>query len=125
MALEQGPHGKARRRLAKSLKIRSELGNKRGIAESLEGLAGVAVGMEQRERAARLYGAAAALRIAIGAPVPPRDHEEQARRIAIVRAGLGEGASAAAWARGEAMTLKQAVSYALETNGMGAVVSPI
>jgi tetratricopeptide (TPR) repeat protein len=125
MAEEQGQHGRARKRHAMSLRIRRALGNKRGIAESLAGLAGVAAGMGQHERAARLFGAAAALRATIGAPLPPCDHEEQARRVATVRAGLGEGAFAGAWARGEAMTLKQAVNYALETNGMGAVVSPI
>ena len=45
-----------------SLVLRRDLGDRRGVVECLEGLASVAAGSGDRERAARLYGAAAAQR---------------------------------------------------------------
>ena len=58
----------------------------------------------QAERAARLCGAAEALREAIGAPVP-RYRGQYERAIALARATLGEQAFAAAWAAGRALSL--------------------
>ena len=37
--------------------------------------------------------------------------------VAAARSGLGDGAFDAAWAEGQAMTLKQAVAYALDETG--------
>ena len=97
-----------------SLALRRELADKRGIAESLEELAGVAGAQGQAERAARLYGAAEALREAIGAPIVPVDRARYERAVAAARTQL----DAAAWTRlraeGRAMPLEEAIAYALE-----------
>ena len=77
-----------------------ELGDQHGLAECLEGLAGVAVAQGHLEHAARLLGAAEALREATGAPLSPRERVRYDRDVSIVRAGLGEAAFVAAWATG-------------------------
>jgi predicted ATPase/class 3 adenylate cyclase len=90
------------------------LGDKQGIAISLGGLAAL-VGMQgQPVRAVRLLGAAAALREAIGVPLPPFLRPDQQRGIAALRTGLGEEIFAAVWAQGQALTLEQAVHEALD-----------
>ena len=73
VAHAQGDDGRATALYEESLTLCRELGDKHGLAECLEGLAGVAVAQQHLERAARLLGAAAALREAIGAPLSPRE----------------------------------------------------
>jgi predicted ATPase/DNA-binding XRE family transcriptional regulator len=72
-----------------SLILSWKLGLKRGVAFSLEGLAAIAAGGAQPVLAARLYGAAAALRAAIGAPLAPVDLAEQQNVEQKARAALG------------------------------------
>jgi hypothetical protein len=75
-------------------------------------------------RAARLWGAAAAQHQAVvGRPL--REDEDQpfdtpaqaAESLEALRAQLGAAAFDAAWAEGQAMTLEQAVAYALDDAG--------
>ena len=89
------------------------------IAECLEGLAGIAAAQAQdpegARRAARLFGAAEALRETAGASRSPfllTHSERAATRVAIM---LGEEAPAA-WAEGRAMSLEQATAYALKNH---------
>jgi hypothetical protein len=65
-------------------------------------------------RAARLLGAAAALRDTTGPPVPPIDQAEREQHVSALRAALGEPAFAAAWAEGRRLTPEQAIHVALE-----------
>jgi predicted ATPase/DNA-binding SARP family transcriptional activator/Tfp pilus assembly protein PilF len=96
-----------------SLAFRHERGDRRGIAECLEGLARLAWDRCQPERAALMFGAAEALREAIGAPVLPCDRVSLQRSVAAVRALLDEVSFAAEWARGRAMPLAQLVTTLL------------
>ncbi len=96
-----------------SLAIRRELGDKRGIAECLEGLAAVACARREPSRAARLFAAADALREAIGAPLPPVDHSRRAWQLAAVRAQLDSALFTAAWAEGHAMALERILADVL------------
>lgn len=114
VASSQGDYAAAQRFLEESLAIRREIGDKLGIAYGLEGVAKVAYGQGKAERAARLFGAAEALREAIGAPLSPDDRAEYNRIVAAVRAQLGEEVFAKSWAEGRAMTLEQAIEYALK-----------
>src|SRR5205823_12677589 len=66
------------------------------------------------DRAARLFGAAAALRAEIGAPVPMVLRETCDRALDELRAQMSEADFATAWTAGQAMTLDQAVSSALD-----------
>ena len=69
MALYRGEYGKARDLYFDSLSAFYELDDERGIAESIEGLAAVAGVLSQPTEAARLFGVAASLRGAVGAPL--------------------------------------------------------
>ncbi len=94
--------------------IRSrEVGNRWLSRECLEGLAWVACAQGRYEHAARLLGAAEALREHFGLRRPPVDQAEHDRRVVSARTPLGETAFAATWAKGRAMTLEQAIEYAL------------
>ena len=74
---------------------------------------GSSPGAGQPERAGRLIGAAAALREGPGRPVSPLDLAERERQLASIRQALGDRGFAEAWAAGQAMSLEQAVEYAL------------
>jgi tetratricopeptide (TPR) repeat protein len=71
VARAQGDYGRASALLAEALVLLQEVSDKWAIADCLERLARVACAQAQTERATRLCGAAAALRTAIGAPLPP------------------------------------------------------
>lgn len=102
-----------------SLAIYRELGNQQGIAGCLKELAGVAGAQGLPERSARLFGAAEALRQAIGASLTPRERADYERNVAAVRATLSEDTFATLWAEERAMTLEQAIAYALEKTESG------
>jgi non-specific serine/threonine protein kinase len=111
-----GRRGDAERALVwlrESLRRRQRLGDRSGIAESLEGWAAV-VAPGQPARATRLLGAAAALRAATGAPLPPIERPGHETTMQLVRAALGEAAFGAAWADGQGMPMERAVAYALQ-----------
>jgi non-specific serine/threonine protein kinase len=110
----QGDYAAAWENHAESLKIRRELADRRGIAFSLEGIAILAAARQRVERAARLFGAARALRKTIGLPLAPVDRADYEHGLALARAGLREEAFEQAWSEGRAMTWEQAVAYALE-----------
>ncbi|MHB8647858.1 MAG: ATP-binding protein, partial [Thermomicrobiales bacterium] len=87
-------------------------GNTLGIAECIESLALIARMREQWERGARLFGAAAAVRQTIGAPLPFVDQANIEDATATIRDAIGAAAFAAAWAAGEALSLEQAITEA-------------
>jgi predicted ATPase/DNA-binding CsgD family transcriptional regulator len=84
------------------------------IAECLEGLARTAALRREHERAAVLFGAADALFQSLGGRLPLwADESDHDRYVAAARAGLRPTAFAAAADRGRAMTIEQALEYAL------------
>jgi hypothetical protein len=97
-----------------SLTLFSELGDKQGIAVCLEQLAELHVERGQARRAAMLYGAAVALRNAIGAPISPNEHARYDQGRDATSTALGEEAFTTAWAEGQALPLDEAVALALE-----------
>jgi non-specific serine/threonine protein kinase len=113
-ALNQGDRDAAYSLYEEALKDLKDLEDKWWIAWCLEGMAGVAAAQKQPERAARLFGAAAALREAIGAPRPPAFRSYHECDLAAVRERLGEEGFAAAWEEGRAMTTEQAIDCALK-----------
>ena len=98
---------------SESLKLRHEANEKRPIARNLDGLAQVDWAQGQPARAARLFGAAEALRESLGIPILPIYLPEHQREVAAVRTALGETAFEKEWAAGRALTLEQAVALAL------------
>lgn len=100
--------------LKESLRLFQEMGDRRGMAEGLEGLAeAVAVGGAP-ERAALLWGAAAALREAIGAPLPPIARRDYDRALRAARRVMGASLFESVRAEGAEMSVGSAVEYALQ-----------
>jgi non-specific serine/threonine protein kinase len=113
IARAQGDYAQAAALYAESLTLRWErVGDSVGIAGSLRGLASIAAYVGSYVRAARLYGAAEAVREMIGAPIP-RHHPVSELAIAKARAGLGKDVFAASWQAGKGLPLADAVAEAL------------
>jgi hypothetical protein len=83
-----------------------------GIAWCLAGLGSVAALDEEPERAAHLWGAAERLRQAMGCRPAPAARATYERGLIVARAQLGDDAFAAAWAKGQVMTLEHAITEA-------------
>jgi tetratricopeptide (TPR) repeat protein len=119
----EGDSATARSLLRRSLRLCQELAWGREplewhpeAPEQLEALAAVDQAQGQLLRAARLLGAASTLRETHGPPVPPIDRADWEQQVAAVRVALGEEAFAAAWAAGRAMSLEEALAFALKDN---------
>jgi len=107
----QGDAASARRQYQESLTLLFESNVcKENLAASLEGLAALEVGQGAPSLAARLWGAAEALREAIGAPIYPVYRASYEQAIAQARATLGEQAFRTAWAEGRSLTPEQALA---------------
>ena len=81
--------------------------------QALEVLATLAASRGDHARAARLYGAAEAMRDEIGTTVLPYDVADQERGVMSAREALGEEGFAAAWAEGRTMTPEQRIAEAV------------
>ena len=111
LALHQGNDAQAVALFQQSLALFREMEDKKGVARCLEGLAGVAGAIGQPERAARLWGAAEVLWEPVGRQVPA-ERAAYDRSVAAARAQLDLAAFTAAWAKGRAMPLEQAIAEA-------------
>ncbi|MGH3697472.1 MAG: helix-turn-helix transcriptional regulator [Pseudonocardiaceae bacterium] len=100
-----------------ALALRARAGLRPGVAESLESLAALATDQESFSEAARLFGAACALRAEIGLARWPADQAGYDTDVARARDALGEHAFDAAWAEGEALTVDEAVTYVSRARG--------
>jgi predicted ATPase len=97
-----------------SLALSRQLGDKLVAAEALEGLACSASARGEAERVARLFGAAEALREAVGYRQEPREHALREPYLAATRPRLSEARWDAAWAEGRRLGFEEAIAYALE-----------
>jgi len=111
---DRGDRGRAQALFAEGLTLCELLGERYLEAACLEGLVIVACDLGDNERAARLAGAVASLRTAIGAPQPQLSGTAYEAAMAKVLLALGDTAFAAAWDAGRAVPLKQAIAEALE-----------
>ncbi len=98
-----------------SLALFGESGDKWIATECIEGLALIASAQGHFERAARLFGVAEAARETFGITMPRSEAGDQEHFWAAIRERPEGTAFAAAWAEGRAMTLEQAIEYALAT----------
>jgi non-specific serine/threonine protein kinase len=112
VARDQRQDERALTLFAEGLTLFSDLGDRRMVALVLDGIAGLAGCWQQAERAARLFGAAAAVLQASGLPVEPAYRAAHERGVAATRASLGDEAFTAAWTAGAALPLDQAVAEA-------------
>ena len=126
-ALLRGDHERARTSYEESLTLCKELGDKMIASESLEGLACVTRAEGEVERAARLFGATEALREtlreAVAYQLSPEEEAWREPYLATTRSQLDEAAWQAAWAEGRAMSMEQAIEYALSAEEPSTIIS--
>ena len=109
--------------LRESLLLRNEIGDAGGIAWCLEQLAEIALLKGQQtsdpqetetfERAAKIFGAAEALRESSGSVISYADQAAYVHSVAVLKGHLSGPGFADAWQHGREMTLDQMVLYAL------------
>ena len=107
---QEGDHVGAAKVYRDSLSLRSQLGDRAGIASMFERLAGVAEA--EPERAARLIGMAAGLRESIGAPLSMAATAELDQFLAGLGQALSEEVLRSAMAEGRRASLEAAIAYA-------------
>src|SRR5581483_10766487 len=105
IALRQGDRTVAQARLREGIALLRDLHDRLGMARGLEILAEATAVAGQSDAAARLYGAAQALREEIGAPQSVPERADRAPLLAALRARLGPDGFAAACAAGAASAL--------------------
>jgi predicted ATPase/serine/threonine protein kinase len=114
LAYERGDPRAASASYREALAAARALGDTVGVSLSLDGLGAVAERRGDWERAARLAGAAEAMRATIGYELEHTDRAFRDNYLSVVRERLGETALEAALAEGRAMTLEQAARTASE-----------
>jgi DNA-binding NarL/FixJ family response regulator len=108
LALQRGDLRRAATFFTEQLSLDLEKGSMWLVSHSLTGIVGVAVALGQMERAARLSGAVEAMVGASGAFLLPVEQAAFKQHVALARSSLGDRAFAAAWQRGQGLSLKQA-----------------
>jgi ATP/maltotriose-dependent transcriptional regulator MalT len=107
----QGEAARARELYQQSLTLLLECQvYKESVAAGLEGLAALEVDEGEPRQAGRLWGAAQALRQAIGAPMHPLERKSYEQALALAHRELGERAVASAMAEGRRMTPQQVLT---------------
>jgi non-specific serine/threonine protein kinase len=94
--------------------IAEKLGDAVQVAYALNGFGALLVLRGEMWWAARLFGAAEHLLESIGYELEPQDREFRERYAAQARAMLGDDSFTAVWAKGRALSMKEAIRLALE-----------
>ena len=110
----QGEWEQATALLKKSLLLHRQINHVHFIGDCLIAFAGVAIGIHQPIRAAQLLGARESIHDSIGSNLDPGLQRFHTSFIVQTRAMLDEPAFVSAWGEGRAMTLDEAVAYALD-----------
>jgi tetratricopeptide (TPR) repeat protein len=114
LTVEQGDFRRAQSLLRRSLLTLRDKEGIWAINFTLDGLAGLAAGQGQPEKALRLAGASEALRESAGIRLPPVWQARVERLLEPAWKMLDETSCSVAWAEGRAMNLEQAVAFALD-----------
>jgi non-specific serine/threonine protein kinase len=114
LRLLQGRYPDARALGREAIFLCEELGDRRGVAWSLGTLATAQAAEGHSDRAARLWGASAGALEAMGVQPQLTIKRVQDRFLDVAKASMGEQAFQAVSLQGRAMSLKQAVQFALD-----------
>lgn len=114
VAQRQGYHEQAKALMKKALVLFHDLKNIYPLALTLAFFAGPVAALGDPERAAQLLGASDGLLKAMGLRQQPSDQPEIDHYEAAVREQLGVESFNAAWVKGQAMSVEQAIVFALE-----------
>jgi len=113
-ALLRSDYESAERLFQESLREFFDLNETMGIAEGLEGLAGVFAVTDRADQTARLAAAAGVIRDMIAAQLLPLDRDTFQAYVQQARDHLGPDAWAIAWEEGGRMSIEEAIALALE-----------
>lgn len=113
IALSEGDALTAACNVHKGLEIYELISEKWVAIWLLTAFAGVAALMQEPNQGARLWGAGEVLRERVGCHIAPASRLNRERTVALLREQLGDERFEAEQAIGRAMTLDQAVAYAL------------
>jgi tetratricopeptide (TPR) repeat protein len=97
----------------KTLRSWQTTGNRGAIANQLEGFAFLAIVEEEPQRAAKLLGAAEAIRERVQSPMTDFEQIEYVQSLERLRFMLAEPELNELWAEGRAMTLDESIQFAL------------
>jgi predicted ATPase/class 3 adenylate cyclase len=117
MAALRGDHAAALSRYMEALRICKQSGNRPSIPVFLIGMAGSLAALGRPASAACLLGAGDAIVTSLGHFLAPVERQCYEHGLAATRAALDEAAFAAAWEEGRAMTVDDAIAFALEEGG--------
>ncbi|MFN8492562.1 MAG: BTAD domain-containing putative transcriptional regulator [Caldilineaceae bacterium] len=115
IALDRGEHNQVNPLLRKALLIRQKAGTPRYLLEALDTTVVIAVRQNESYRGLVLAGAIRVVRQTLQIVGPPVEKKLVDDAVAQARQQLTDEVAATAWAAGEAMTLDEAVAYALAT----------
>jgi DNA-binding CsgD family transcriptional regulator len=113
LARERGDYPEALARYRESVALAGEHGDTLFLAEGIAGVASVMAAMGKLEQAARLYGAADAIRLQIGVAIDAWERPAYERRVAYVRAALAPAVFERASNAGAASTLDAVIAETL------------
>jgi predicted ATPase/class 3 adenylate cyclase/DNA-binding XRE family transcriptional regulator len=111
---QQGHFAEAEALYRETIQEWQNIGHRAAIAHQLESFAFMAKAQEEDRRAAKLFGAAEILRENTNLPMNVVEQVEYDREVNDLRANMDEASFAKAWAEGRAMTMEQAIEFALE-----------
>lgn len=118
IAVREGDYARAKEWYTECLLFDQQIGlTRRQLAECLIGFAGIASAGRRFERAAQLLGAGEAVGEAVGEArggLENIDQIELKRLTAVLRGELGNARFEALASQGRAMTIEQAIAYALK-----------
>lgn len=113
-AFNLGDTARARELYREQLVLATQLGDRWWLAWGVKGVALLAAASGDAMSAARLLGAAAAVRVSLTTPLRPSVQRAHDRAVESIRTELGPAAFTAAWEEGQALSIEQAVYEALE-----------
>ena len=108
-----GNYSNARNTYRETIKVFQDLGNRPAVAHQLECFAMIAIVGEELQRAAKLFGAAEAIREVTGHKRTDEEEAEEAQFMSQLRSMLPAAEFNALWAEGKSMTMEQAIRFAL------------
>ncbi|HLO15147.1 MAG TPA: adenylate/guanylate cyclase domain-containing protein [Anaerolineales bacterium] len=114
VARHSGDIHQAKKIYYETLREWKDLGNRAAIAHQLECFAFLAIADEEPQRAIKLFGAAQALRERVQASMTEPERLEYNQAMPRLHSMLAETEFTFLWTEGRAMTMEQAIGFALE-----------
>jgi len=113
---EQGKFSEALSFYRRTILLWQDFGHRAAVAHQLECFALIAIAQSQPVRAVELFGAADVLREVSNSVRTPAEQKEFEEAKTQLQVGMEESEFAGVWKAGQAMSLEEAVGFALEEN---------